>query len=154
MLSTSLASAQSSHDHRLSGQAAPDWRPELLVRGQAPASGDRTRPVLNIHGSSFPSATSMMFRLGGVSWADALNAAGFNVFALDFAGCGGSERYPVMASDTPVGAPPGRALEAAEQIARCGLYPPADRCEQGLGDRPFLGHDSCSALYHPAARGG
>lgn len=118
MLSTSSASAQSSHDHRLSGQAAPDWRPELLVREQTPASGDRTRPVLFIHGSSFPSASSVMFRFGGTSWADALNAAGFNVFALDFAGYGGSERYPVMASDDPVGAPPGRAPEAAEQIVR------------------------------------
>ena len=118
MLSTSSASAQSSQDHRLSGQATPDWRPELLVREQIPASGDRTRPVLYIHGSSFPSASSVMFRLGGVSWADALNAAGFSVFALDFAGYSGSERYPVMSSDDPVGTPPGRALEAAEQIAR------------------------------------
>ena len=118
MLSISSASAQSSHDHRLSGQAAPDWRPELLVREQTPASGDRTRPVLYIHGSSFPSASSVMFRFGGTSWADALNVAGLNVFALDFAGYGGSERYPVMASEDPVGTPPGRALEAAEQIAR------------------------------------
>ena len=118
MLSTSSASAQSSQDHRLSGQATPDWRPELLVREQTPASGDRTRPVLYIHGSSFPSASSVMFRLDGVSWADALNAAGFSVFALDFAGYGGSERYPVMSSDDLVGTPPGRALEAAEQIAR------------------------------------
>ena len=118
MMSSSSAMAQSSHDHHLSGQPAPNWRPELLVREQTPASGDRTRPVLYIHGSSFPSASSVMFRFGGTSWADALNAAGFNVFALDFAGYGGSERYPAMASDDPVGAPPGRALEAAEQIAR------------------------------------
>lgn len=118
MMSPSSAPAQTSHDHLLPGQAAPDWRPELLVREQTPADGDRSRPVLYIHGSSFPSASSVMFRLGGTSWADALNAAGFNVFALDFAGYGGSERYPVMANDDPVGTPPGRAPEAAEQIAR------------------------------------
>ena len=118
MMSTFSTLAQSSHDHLLSGQAAPYWRPELLVREQTPADGDRSRSVLYIHGSSFPSASSVMFRLGGTSWADALNAAGFNVFALDFAGYGGSERYPVMANDDPVGAPPGRAPEAAEQIAR------------------------------------
>jgi pimeloyl-ACP methyl ester carboxylesterase len=61
----------------------------------------------------------MMFRFDGVSWADALNKAGRSVWALDFAGFGGSEFYPQMAQPTPpAGEPLGRAPEAAAQIER------------------------------------
>jgi len=104
---------------RLHGVAATGaaWRPALLVREQRPANGDRSRPVLYVHGATFPSDASIMFRFEGGSWADSLNAAGFDVFGLDFAGYGGSERYPAMASDAP-GPPLGRAPETADQVAR------------------------------------
>ncbi len=105
-------------EHHLPGAPAPDWRPALLLREQPPASGDRSRPILYVHGATFPSASSMMARFRGRSWADALNAAGFDVFALDFAGYGGSERHPAMRGADPKGPPVGRAPEAAEQIAR------------------------------------
>lgn len=109
------------HDIHLTGVAAPGaaWRPNLLMREQRPASGDRSYPVLYVHGATFPSATSIFFKLDGASWADSLNAAGFDVFGLDFAGYGGSERYPAMVGDARnVGAPLGRAPEAADQIER------------------------------------
>jgi pimeloyl-ACP methyl ester carboxylesterase len=115
--SASMAGAQQ-REYRLAGAAAPSWRPALLVREQAAANGDRSHPVLYVHGASFPSALSVMFRFGGTSWADALAAEGHDVFGLDFAGYGGSERYPEMAGDQPLGRPLGRAPEAAEQIAR------------------------------------
>jgi pimeloyl-ACP methyl ester carboxylesterase len=55
-----------------------------------------------------------MFKFEGKSWADNLNVAGFDVFGLDFAGYGGSSRYPdVIATGAR-----GRADEAAEQIER------------------------------------
>lgn len=100
-------------DHQLTGSPRADgWRPRLLLREQRPERPGRRPPVLYVHGSTFPSALSIMFRLKGRSWADALNASGFDVFGLDFAGYGGSERYP------PDPAPRGHADEAADQINR------------------------------------
>lgn len=115
------ASAQP-RQHHLAGSptgAPGGWRPALLVRQQRPVGTSRDRPVLYIHGATFPSASSVMFRFDGISWADRLNRAGFVVFALDFAGYGGSERYPDMAAASPPeGGPLGRGRDAADQIAR------------------------------------
>jgi pimeloyl-ACP methyl ester carboxylesterase len=108
-------------EHRLHGAATPDtprWRPSLLIREQRPANGERRRPALYVHGATFPSASSVMFRFDGTSWADRLNDVGFDVFGLDFAGYGGSERYPAMNAAAPDGEPLGRAPEAADQIER------------------------------------
>lgn len=106
----------------LPGTAASEtepWRPALLLREQTSDGTDRRRPILYIHGATFPSANSMMFKFDGVSWADALNKAGRSVWALDFAGFGGSEFYPQMAQPTPpAGEPLGRLPEAAAQVER------------------------------------
>ena len=109
--------------HILPGSPAGHWTPRLLLREQAPASGDRSHPVLYVHGASFPSELSIMFRFEGTSWADDLNERGYDVFGLDFAGYGGSERYPGMLGDAPmVGAPLGRAPDAAVQVERAVRY--------------------------------
>ena len=95
------------------------WQPALLLRELTLAARDRARPVLYVHGATFPSACSIMFRFDGVSWADVLAAAGFSVWAFDFAGFGGSERHPGAAEGLgPVADPPGRASEAAAQVER------------------------------------
>lgn len=117
ILISALPSPAMAADHHLLGSAAPHWRPRLLLREQPPASGDRSHPVLYVHGASFPSALSIMFRFRGSSWADALNNQGLDVFGLDFAGYGGSERYPQM-NGPRSGKPVGRAVEAEKQIAR------------------------------------
>lgn len=106
----------SAAEHRLRGSApaATDWKPELLVREQRPVNGSRAYPVLFVHGSTFPSALSIFFKFRARSWADDLNDAGFDVFGLDFAGYGGSGRYPDAGSMVARG----RADEAAEQIER------------------------------------
>jgi pimeloyl-ACP methyl ester carboxylesterase len=99
--------------------ASSHWQPALMVREQTSANADRKQPVLYVHGGTFPSANSMMFKFDGISWADAMNAAGLSVWALDFAGFGSSEFYPEMAEATPLGGQPnGRAPEAAAQIER------------------------------------
>jgi pimeloyl-ACP methyl ester carboxylesterase len=97
------------------------WQPKLLVREQT--SGHENRPVLYVHGFTFPSALSVFWKLDGRSWADALNDAGFSVWGFDLAGYGGSERYPEMAGASPQhGAAIGAPEDAAEQIARVVAY--------------------------------
>jgi hypothetical protein len=53
-------------------------------------------PVLYVHGATFPSGFSIAHRFDGCSWRDALCAAGFDVWGLDFQGFGHSDRYPEM----------------------------------------------------------
>src|SRR5271163_607671 len=87
--------------------------PSLLVRCAAGTG----RAVLYVHGATFPSALSVGYRFGGRSWGDHLLAHGFDVWAFDFAGFGGSARYSQM-SEPPNGMMPlGRSAEAAVQIA-------------------------------------
>jgi len=62
--------------------------PTLLVR-HASADGPS---VLYIHGATFPSGSSVAYRIDGRSWMDDLRARGFDVWAFDFAGFGGSDR--------------------------------------------------------------
>lgn len=50
-------------------------------------------PVLYIHGATFPSALSVGYRFAdGAAWEDSLHDAGFDAWALDFEGFGGSDR--------------------------------------------------------------
>jgi pimeloyl-ACP methyl ester carboxylesterase len=75
----------------------------------------RGRPVLYVHGATFPAALSVGYRFGGRSWMDDLEARGFDVWAFDFAGYGRSQRY---AEETRPGFVPGRAQDAVRQLAR------------------------------------
>ena len=52
--------------------------------------------VLFIHGATFPSNLSSGFRINGISWADYLSEAGYDIFTLDFLGYGKSDRYDYM----------------------------------------------------------
>lgn len=89
-----------------------DGADTLLLRRWL-GSGD---PVLYVHGATFPSALSVGYRFDGRSWADHLHGRGFDVWAFDFAGFGGSTR-PAAMSASATGAPPvGRAPEAARQV--------------------------------------
>jgi len=65
----------------------------------------------------------VFWKFDGRSWADALNDAGYSVWGFDFAGFGGSERYPEMKDEMArVGPPLGGAAEGAEEIARVVTY--------------------------------
>jgi branched-chain amino acid transport system substrate-binding protein len=72
--------------------------------------------VLFVHGASFPSGLAAAFPVGGHSWMENLSAAGFDSWALDFMGYGGSDRYPQMSDSVTRGAPLLRTEEASEQI--------------------------------------
>jgi pimeloyl-ACP methyl ester carboxylesterase len=74
------------------------------------------RPVLYVHGATFPSALSIAHRFDGVSWRDALGAAGFDVWGLDFYGFGHSDRYPEMDLPASDSAPVCVTEDAARQV--------------------------------------
>lgn len=73
---TTHASASAETVERLAGAAG---EPALLIR-HAPGPGPI---VLYVHGSTFPSALSVAYRLDGRSWMDDLRARGFDVAATD-----------------------------------------------------------------------
>ena len=107
--------------------AGKDGAPSLLVRhiaGPGPS-------VIYVHGATFPTALSVAYRFRGRSWMDDLAARGFDVWGFDFAGYGGSDRYPEMLNDDPTGAPLGRAEIAGQQLARV-----VDRVLEERGGRP------------------
>jgi pimeloyl-ACP methyl ester carboxylesterase len=74
------------------------------------------RVVLILHGGTLPSSASSAFRFDGHSWMDDLSEAGFDVWALDFLGYGGSDRYPEMSAPANANPPLGRAKQASVQV--------------------------------------
>ncbi len=96
---------------RLAGSAGV---PALLVRRRAGPGPS----VLYVHGATFPSALSVAYRFEGRSWMDDLHARGFDAWAFDFAGYGGSDRPPAFAHPASGGPPAGRSPEAVRQLAR------------------------------------
>jgi pimeloyl-ACP methyl ester carboxylesterase len=102
---------------------------ETVLIGGSPVLALRRRhhlgrpPVLYVHGGSFPSALSVGYRFAdGKAWEDALHAAGYDVWALDLEGFGGSER-PAAFSRPPEESPIVlRSEDAAQQVARAGRY--------------------------------
>lgn len=63
------------------------------------------RTVLMMHGATYASGSLFDVPLGGVSFMDHLAAAGYDVYAVDVRGYGGSTRPPEMAAP-PTGRPP------------------------------------------------
>jgi pimeloyl-ACP methyl ester carboxylesterase len=66
----------------------------LFLRFLPAETTARRGAVFYVHGATFPSALSIAHRFDGKSWRDALTAAGFDVWGLDFYGFGHSDRYP------------------------------------------------------------
>jgi pimeloyl-ACP methyl ester carboxylesterase len=99
--------------------AGPRPKRKLFLRFlPAPNRGGAARrPVLYVHGATFPSALSIAHRFDGASWRDALNEAGFDVWALDFYGFGESDRYEEMERPPQEHAPLCDAEDAGEQVA-------------------------------------
>jgi pimeloyl-ACP methyl ester carboxylesterase len=90
----------------------------LFLRHLPPAgAASAAMPVLYVHGGTFSSALSIAHRFDGHSWRDALAAAGFAVWGLDFHGFGRlSDPYPEMALPADAGQPLGRAEDACRQL--------------------------------------
>jgi pimeloyl-ACP methyl ester carboxylesterase len=73
--------------------------------------------VLYVHGATFPSSLAVFWRFEGLSWADTLAAAGFDVYGIDQLGFGASDRYPQMEQPAMDAQPLGRAPDVVVQIA-------------------------------------
>ena len=96
---------------------------DLFLRYLAPECPPVQRKiVLYVHGATFPSARSIAHRFDGYSWRDDLNAAGFDVWGLDFAGFGGSDRYSEMVASPEHQAPLGAAEESSRQIEKAARF--------------------------------
>ena len=74
------------------------------------------RPVIYVHGATFPSALSIAHRFDGYSWRDALCDAGFDVWSFDFLGYGYSDRYPEMSEPAGANSALCRAQDGSEQL--------------------------------------
>jgi pimeloyl-ACP methyl ester carboxylesterase len=89
----------------------------FLRRLPSTAAAARGEAVLYVHGGTFPSALSIAHRFDGLSWRDALCAAGFDVWGLDFHGFGCfSDPYAEMAAPAESHRPLGRAEDASRQL--------------------------------------
>ena len=82
------------------------------------------RTLMMMHGATFPSASLFDVALGGASFMDVLAGAGYDVWAVDARGYGGSTRPPEMSRSPEDAAPltPARAavadLDAAIDFVR------------------------------------
>jgi pimeloyl-ACP methyl ester carboxylesterase len=74
------------------------------------------KPVLYVHGATFPSALSIAHRFDRRSWRDALNDAGFDVWAFDFHGFGYSDPYREMDEPAAAHSPLCDAKDASRQL--------------------------------------
>ena len=98
-LATEMSNTSTPRAVTLAGVAASgrtQWSPVLRLLEQIGGKANRRKPILYLHGFTFPSQLCVFWTIEGRSWADALNEVGMSVWGLDFAGFGGSERYPSM----------------------------------------------------------
>ncbi len=89
----------------------------LAVRHLAPAGREHQgKPVLYVHGATFPAALSVGHRFDGRSWEDDLVDSGFDPWSFDFLGFGRSDRFAEMAEPAEAHEPLGATPDAARQI--------------------------------------
>ena len=93
---------------------------KVFVRHLPPGKSNTVkegRVVLILHGGTLPSGASSAFRFDGHSWMDDLSDNGFDVWAMDFLGYGGSDRYPEMSAPATANPPLGRAAQVSSQVS-------------------------------------
>jgi pimeloyl-ACP methyl ester carboxylesterase len=73
--------------------------------------------VLFVHGATFPASSTFDVPLRGASWMDRIAAAGFDTYALDLRGYGGSTRPAAMSQPPEANPPFARTDEAVRDIA-------------------------------------
>jgi len=97
----------------------------------------RRHVVLFVHGATFPASSTFDVALPGpdsthVSWMDELARQGFDVYALDIRGYGGSTRPPAMSQPPEANAPFARAADAVRDIGAAVDFILARRKSRGI----------------------
>jgi pimeloyl-ACP methyl ester carboxylesterase len=115
----------------------------LFLRELRSTASSRRGAVLYLYGATFPSALSVAYRFGSVSWRDALCRAGFDVWALDFLGFGGSDRYAEMEANADAHARSGGGRGA--------VHSRSGRPSPGVARYPQLGIDAGWGYSPPSA---
>ena len=83
---------------------------------QRPGQAMDVRPVIYVHGATFPSALSIAHRFEGYAWRDALCDAGFDIWSFDFLGYGCSGRYAEMSQPPEANQPLCSVQDASAQL--------------------------------------
>jgi pimeloyl-ACP methyl ester carboxylesterase len=68
----------------------------LLARNKRVRDGPDAGTVLFVHGATYPATVTFDYEIDGSSWMDSMAAAGFDIWAVDLLGYGGSDRPPEM----------------------------------------------------------
>ena len=123
---------------RLTQQGQPTLALQVQRKKTASLSALYPGDVIYVHGATFGADLSIFHRFDGRSWADELNEIGMAVWGFDFAGYGGSDRYPV-GGDRPAG----RMDDGIPQLRRV-----VDAVRMRNGDRPIalVGHSWGASL--------
>lgn len=123
----------------------------LFLRRLGPNGGSHAAGVvLYVHGMSFPSALSIAHRFDGRSWRDELCDSGFDTWALDFCGFGGSDSFVEMSEPAELNPPLGRIESLSSQIEQAVRF----ICErQNCWNVSIVAHSGgCIATGHFAIR--
>lgn len=88
----------------------------------ATTTSSACKAVLYAHGARLASAVTIAHRFDGLSWRDELVSGGWDVWALDYIGYGGADRYPAMTEPPEANSPLCRAEEASQQIERAAEF--------------------------------
>ena len=91
-------------------------------RAAAQRGSSAERTILMVHGATYSSASLFDVPLGGCSFMDYLAAQGYDVFALDVRGYGGSTRPPEMDAPAQDAAPLVRTDVAVRDLASAVAY--------------------------------
>jgi alpha-beta hydrolase superfamily lysophospholipase len=127
---------------------------ELFLRNKRKASNGARSSLLLVHGATFPSVSLFDVDVDGLSFMDSLAHAGFDVWALDIRGYGGSTRLDGMKAAPSAGTPLVRATEALRDVARAMAHVRAERSPERLGLLGMSWGGSVAGLYasqHPSA---
>lgn len=112
LASTDIGTAAMDSQHALLPWSDNNETLQLALTRQ-PARGDA---VLYVHGATFSAELSVGWKMNGLSWLDALQREGFDAWAFDLAGYGGSDRPAVFNREADSAPPYGRWMAAARQV--------------------------------------